>query len=313
MLLTRHTHSYSITCHVSYSQHVTRTSHPFARCAVVSLGGAPVLDWPDLLQPRLKGRLAVIDASHEFVAIALKSLGLSANTRASQLSAAGVSYSMLQQRVAALWAQTRLFSSRDHIRALQAGDVWAVVGWSSDLVGVAERSNNISVIAPASGATLWADLWTVPAGAKGGHRQSGPSPLLPSWIEFALQPARIPSLPGLKTGASPLLLPDLPPPAAPSPSPPLQPSSSGFRLFGRGGRQHASSSSSKAADAGQVPAASASASGSGGVTATPADVRLRPGQYYMPPAPLLQRSEFLLPLDDDTRELYRKLLESLNK
>lgn len=39
-----------------------------------------------------------------------------------------------QERVAALRAQVRLFSSRDHIRALQAGDVWAVVGSSQDLV-----------------------------------------------------------------------------------------------------------------------------------------------------------------------------------
>ncbi len=39
-----------------------------------------------------------------------------------------------QERVAELRAQVRLFSSRDHIRALQAGDVWAVVGSSQDLV-----------------------------------------------------------------------------------------------------------------------------------------------------------------------------------
>lgn len=44
--------------------------------------------------------------------------------------------------------------------------------------------------------------------ARAAAPQLGPSPLLPSWLEFGLQPARVPSRPGLKTGASPLLLPE---------------------------------------------------------------------------------------------------------
>lgn len=40
--------------------------------------------------------------------------------------------------MAALRRQVRLFSSRDHVRALQAGDVWAVVGYSHDLVLVSQ-------------------------------------------------------------------------------------------------------------------------------------------------------------------------------
>lgn len=49
------------------------------------------------------------------------------------------------------------------------------------------RAQRVQVLAPASGTTLWADLWTVPAGAGGPH---GPSPLLPLWFELPLQPAR---------------------------------------------------------------------------------------------------------------------------
>ncbi len=61
-----------------------------------------------------------------------------------------------------------MFSSREHTRALAAGDVWAAVGWSGDLLPLAERSANIALTAPASGVPLWADLWTVPARARGG-------------------------------------------------------------------------------------------------------------------------------------------------
>ena len=64
--------------------------------------------------------------------------------------------------------QVRVFSSRDHTRALGAKDVWAVVGWSGDLIPLAERSRDVVLVAQASGTPLWADLWTVPAGARGG-------------------------------------------------------------------------------------------------------------------------------------------------
>lgn len=90
-----------------------------------------------------------------------------------------------------------------------AGDVWAIVGWSQDLVTLAERSNSVEVsafffqsrclaivaeflllticllpstqkclnlyntqaIVPASGTSLFADLWVVPKGAQGGNLQ----------------------------------------------------------------------------------------------------------------------------------------------
>jgi hypothetical protein len=72
------------------------------------------------------------------------------------------------QRPCPRGAQVRVFSSRDHTRALAAGDVWAAVGWSGDLLPLAERSSNVALTAPASGVPLWADLWAVPAGAAGG-------------------------------------------------------------------------------------------------------------------------------------------------
>lgn len=103
-----------------------------------------------------------------------------------------------QARVIALRHQARLFSDRDHIRALAAGDVWAVVGSSTDLVPLAERTPAVDLLAPASGTSLWADVWVVPSYAKGGHMQIGPSPILPSWLEFSVMPARATTLPGLR-------------------------------------------------------------------------------------------------------------------
>ena len=104
-------------------------------------------------------------------------------------------------------AQVRVFSSREHTRALAANDVWAVVGSSTDLIPLATRSADISVTAPASGTVLWADLWTVPAHATGGSQMQGPSPLLPAWFEFGLMPSRAQHSRGLQLGATPLQLP----------------------------------------------------------------------------------------------------------
>ena len=109
--------------------------------------------------------------------------------------------------------QVRLFSSRDLNKALSADDVWAVVGSSGALIPLVSRSYGISLVVPVSGTALWADLWTVPAGATGGSNFKGPSPLLPAMFEYGLMPGRVINNRGLRSGASPLQLPNL---AAPS-------------------------------------------------------------------------------------------------
>ena len=66
--------------------------------------------------------------------------------------------------------QVRVFSSREHTRALSANDVWAVVGWSGDIIPLAERINDVVLVAPASGTALWADMWAVPSQACNGSQ-----------------------------------------------------------------------------------------------------------------------------------------------
>ena len=95
--------------------------------------------------------------------------------------------------------QVRLFSQSEARRALASGDVYAWVGPSEELLPAAASSSNVRIVAPASGTALWADLWCVPAAAGAEDAAAAarkdrpwpePSPLLPLWFEFALQPAR---------------------------------------------------------------------------------------------------------------------------
>ena len=59
----------------------------------------PIHDWSDLLQPRLKGRVAFLDSSRELVGVALKTVGLPYNCTYSQLCKSDVSLQQLQQRL----------------------------------------------------------------------------------------------------------------------------------------------------------------------------------------------------------------------
>eukprot|EP00983_Pelagomonas_calceolata_P037494 1136355-Pelagomonas_calceolata.AAC.1 len=44
-------------------------------------GGHIILDWADLLQPQLQGRVALTDSSRELMGFALKTLGMGYNPR----------------------------------------------------------------------------------------------------------------------------------------------------------------------------------------------------------------------------------------
>lgn len=165
--------------------------------------------------------------------------------------------------------KVRVFSNSDHLRALSAGEVDAVVGWSDDLLPLVMRTNNLSVAAPLSGTSLYADCWCTPAAAAGGAEDGEASPLLPAWLELGLQPVHAQRSKGLRGGASPLLLP--------------------------GGSRGGSRSK-------QQPACSLLEP-----TEPPAGSSLL--DQLLPSSEVLERSEFLEPLSPETAALYRRLLQ----
>jgi spermidine/putrescine-binding protein len=68
----------------------------FRKDLLVHYGGHHITDWGDLLQPKLKGRLAFVDSPRELLSAALKSLGLSINASAEQMQAVGITASKLK-------------------------------------------------------------------------------------------------------------------------------------------------------------------------------------------------------------------------
>ncbi|GMH09140.1 hypothetical protein Nepgr_010980 [Nepenthes gracilis] len=177
----------------------------------------PIKDWEDLWRPELAGRISMVDSAREVVGAVLKYMGASYNTNNIDAQVPG-GMNSVQQNLVLLAKQVRLFDSKHYLKAFGVGDVWVAVGWSSDILPAAKRMSGVAVIIPKSGASLWADLWAVPATArcaarKVGGRSRGPSPLIHQWLDFCLQAAReVPFKREVVPGSSPYLLERIPSP-----------------------------------------------------------------------------------------------------
>ncbi|KAJ9537447.1 hypothetical protein OSB04_030180 [Centaurea solstitialis] len=182
---------------------------------------APIEDWADLWRPDLAGKIAMVDSPREVIGAVLKYLGASYNTSNIDSEVTGGRNAVkdeltaLQKQVSKDEVKSSLvgrsaIDSANYLKAFNVGDVWVAVGWSSDIVPAAKRLSDVAVIVPKSGASLWADLWAIPAASgmatdKLGGRIRGPSPLVHQWIDFCLQSQRaVPFEEEIVAGASPL-------------------------------------------------------------------------------------------------------------
>ncbi|KAK4788203.1 hypothetical protein SAY86_019522 [Trapa natans] len=125
-------------------------------------------DWADLFRPELSGRVAMVNCPREVVGAVLKYMGASYKTK-------DIDSEVFGGKVAVKQNLTMLAQ---------------------------QRMRNVAAIVPRSGASIWTDLWAVPAASrlntkKLGGRVIGPSPLIHQWIEFCIQTAR--ALPFLQT------------------------------------------------------------------------------------------------------------------
>lgn len=177
---------------------------------------APIEDWKDLWRPELAGKISMVDSPREVIGAVLKYMGASYNTLDFNSQVPGGRDAVLQNLLS-LQKQVRLFDSVHYLKAFVVGDVWVAVGWSSDVLPAAKRMSNVAVVVPKSGASLWADLWAIPAASKFaseriGGRIRGPSPLIHQWMEFCLQAARaLPFQQEVIPGSSPVALEQNPP------------------------------------------------------------------------------------------------------
>ncbi|XP_024040422.1 uncharacterized protein LOC112098400 [Citrus clementina] len=94
---------------------------------------APIEDWKDLWRPELAGRISMVNSPREVIGSVLKYMGASYNSNNIDSQVAGGKVAV-QQNLALLQNQVRLFDSTHYLKAFGIGDVWVAVGGSSDVL-----------------------------------------------------------------------------------------------------------------------------------------------------------------------------------
>jgi putative spermidine/putrescine transport system substrate-binding protein len=163
-------------------------------------------DWEDLWNPQLRQRISVLDRSREVIGLTLKKLGYSYNL--ADLSRA----SDLNLKLAKLHQQVKFYSADNYLQPLVMGDTWVAVGWSSDAIDLIEKNPNIGTIVPASGTSMFADLWVQPAlsskltsAERLAACNDNRAKLNRQWLDYCLQPKTSEQISIFTNATAPLL------------------------------------------------------------------------------------------------------------
>ncbi|HEY9752194.1 MAG TPA: spermidine/putrescine ABC transporter substrate-binding protein [Coleofasciculaceae cyanobacterium] len=138
----------------------------------------PPTDWNYLWQhkEKLSRRITLLDDMREVMGATLRSLGYSYNsTNPREIEKAYAALAELKPTLAS-------FTSDAWRDQLLAGDLWLVMGYSSDAVAVINEDSRINYVIPQSGTSLWSDTMVIP--------KTAPNPNAAyAWINYMLQPA----------------------------------------------------------------------------------------------------------------------------
>jgi putative spermidine/putrescine transport system substrate-binding protein len=236
-------------------------------------------DWSDLWRPELQGHVSLPDSARLVIGLTLKKLGQSINADISAVA-------NLPEQLKALQQQVKFYSSTAYLQPLILGDSWIAVGWSTEVQPTVERDRRIAAVVPTSGTILSADLWVRPAvSSLGSNSPASPSP--------ATSPSPVTSpAPAASPGANS---------SANSSATGLQPVLQQWLEF--------CWRPEIAVQIAQLGSAASPVLINRERTALPAP--LQSNFLLLPPADLLNRSEFLLPVKD--LEAYRRLWETMRQ
>jgi putative spermidine/putrescine transport system substrate-binding protein len=123
-----------------------------------TLGWTPN-DWADLWKPELQGFVSLPESARSVIGLILKKMGQSANV--TDLATVPT----LPDELRSLHQQVKFYSSDAYLQPLMLEDTWITVGWSTEILPLVERDRRIGAVVPTSGTLLTADLWVRPASA----------------------------------------------------------------------------------------------------------------------------------------------------
>jgi putative spermidine/putrescine transport system substrate-binding protein len=158
-------------------------------------------DWSDLWRKELKGRISLLNNPREVIGLTLKKLGHSYNTQ--NLS----EIADLKPQLAALHQQTKFYDDKDYLQPLILEDTWLAVGWSSDIIPLLAKHRNLQAAVPASGTSLWADLWVRPKQVQNQQKaenKAAGDDFIAQWIDFCWQTKQASEISLFGHGVSPI-------------------------------------------------------------------------------------------------------------
>ncbi|MDY7015482.1 MAG: extracellular solute-binding protein, partial [Cyanobacteriota bacterium] len=141
--------------------------------------------------------ISIIDQPREVIGLVLKTLGYSYNEENP------ASIPELKTALKALHQHVKFYSSTTYLQPLILEDAWVAVGWSTDLVPVAQQYPNIETLVPRSGTALWADLWVKPSVSRSDRVSQS---VIDNWIDFCWQEQTARQISRFTTATSPILL-----------------------------------------------------------------------------------------------------------
>lgn len=162
------------------------------------LGWQPT-QWEDLWRPELQRQISLPNHPRIVLGVVLKTLGYSANDRDP------ASHTDVEESLAALGNQVKVYTSDDYLQSLIMEDIWLAVGWSTEIQPVLKRYRQLAAVSPSPGTLLTADVWVRP-NSQVRVASTSLTKVDQKWLSYWWQPNVLTPLTLFSQGLSPLLV-----------------------------------------------------------------------------------------------------------
>jgi spermidine/putrescine transport system substrate-binding protein len=133
----------------------------------------------DLFDPKFKGRVTMFSEWRDSAGLVL--LGMGKNPTEASKDEYMEAIAKIQQ--ASDDGQIRRFTGNDYTKDLAAGNLWACVAWSGDLVQLQADNPKLEFLVPEEGAMTWSDNMLMPANeSKAGYYGAE------TWMNYVYEP-----------------------------------------------------------------------------------------------------------------------------
>jgi spermidine/putrescine transport system substrate-binding protein len=132
----------------------------------------------DLFDPKFKGRVTFLTEWRDSTSLMLLADGKDLATATKDDVLAEID----KLEKAASDGQIRRFTGNDYAKDLAAGNVWACVAWSGDIIQLQADNPDLEFLIPETGAGIWSDNMMIPAHAEAPYGAE-------TWMNYYYDPA----------------------------------------------------------------------------------------------------------------------------